>query len=279
MLKTLCLGWTTNSLNIVLALRGAGIETVIVNTGTDRFFDKVPILCHNILVALNLYRESKIPKPKYFRYLFTAHPYIFGFPLRQKLAFLLRSYDINFVFAHWSTGVLPEVVLVKFIFPNLPVILNMGTFPTDPSGRLPGTIEFGLLKKMARAIDVTSFMTQFDACLVSYNVNSGSPLRFKTSLPYRFLIALAAGIPIILSSRRFEAMENFIKRESIGIAYRSTEELLHFIISDHKWIELRETCCFKQNRFLLDAKELLCFVNNVLNKSGVKKHEDITINS
>lgn len=118
---------------------------------------------------------------------------------------------------------------------------------------------------------LTSYMTQFDACLVSYNTSSRLPFRFKTSLPYRFLIALAAGIPIILPSGKFEAMESFIKREGIGFAYRNAEELLRFINSAHKWIQLQENCCLKRNRFLLDTQELLHFINTVLNKSGVEK--------
>jgi len=152
MLKALCLGWVTDSLKVILGLRGAGIETVVVNTHPARFFDKVPALCDTSPVSLNLYWGVKIPKVRFFRFLFTLYPKI-GFPLSRRLVLLLREYKVDFVFAHWGVGVLPEVALIKSVASSIPIILNMETFPTAPSGGLREAVEQWIFKKMAWALD------------------------------------------------------------------------------------------------------------------------------
>lgn len=379
MLKALCVGWITNSLQAVLALRGAGIETIIVNTEPDRFFERVPALRDDIPIALNLYQKTKIPKPKLSRYLFIVQPNIFGFAFSQKFVPILRQNKLDFVFAHWGVGVLPEVALVKSIAPELPVILNMETFPTAPSGGLRETTEQYILKRMAWAIDglviptdemasliyklvpsmekkpiytkpfyypkefapteflkklsaidqrphvvfmgqfdtrylmndvrqeilalanvgiivhcartfnlehpnvvqfepfsgedlvsgkLTSYMTQFDACLVTYKTEMRPPLRFKTSLPSRFLIALAAGVPVVLPRGKFKAMQSFIEQEGIGLAYSDVKEL-YLTLMDPNWEKLQEKSSSKQKDFLFNAQELLHFVNVVLRQKGM----------
>ncbi len=379
MLKALCLGWITDSLKAVLALWGAGIETIIVNTEPDRFFDKVPALPFDIPVTLNLYQGIKIPKPKVSRFLFIAQPHIFGFVFSQKFVPVLRKNNVGFVFAHWGVGVLPEVALVKSVAPELPVILNMETFPTASSGGLREVTERYIFRRMAWAIDgliiptdemaslifklvpflkkkpvymkpfyypkefapteflqklsardhrphvvfmgqfdtrhlindvrqeilalanagiivhcartfnlehpnvvqfepfsgedlvsgkLTSYMTQFDACLVTYAAKMRPPLRFKTSFPSRFLIALAAGVPIVLPRGKFKAMESFIEQEGIGLAYSDVKEL-YLALMNPNWEKLQEKSSSKQKDFLLNAQELLHFVNVVLRQKGV----------
>jgi len=59
MLKALCLGWVTDSLKVILGLRAAGIETAVVNTEPERYFEIVPGLHYNIPVALNLYSGGR----------------------------------------------------------------------------------------------------------------------------------------------------------------------------------------------------------------------------
>lgn len=375
MLKALCLGWITSSLNVILSLRGAGIETVVVNTEPYRFFDRVPALYNNIPIALNLYQESKIPKPKVFRFLLIILPNTLSFGIKRQFASILQDNGIDFVFAHWGVGVLPEIALAKSIAPNIPVILNMETFPTSPSSWMRETLEVEVFKRMAKYLDgliiptremadliydlapatkqrpcwikpmyypveyapknslprlsemdgkphvvfmgqfdtrhsindvrgellslaqagivvhcaameglyhhnivsfepfdgtalvsgaLTTFMTQFDACLVTYHLPEASNrIRFRTSLPARFLISLAAGLPIILPRGVFRAMESFVEKERVGFAFGNIEEL-YLALTDPNWRELRERSRFKQTDFLFNAQEFLHFINLVL---------------
>ncbi|WP_412709806.1 hypothetical protein [Atrimonas thermophila] len=148
MLKVLCLGWVTDSLKVILALKGAGFETVVVNTSPTRFFERVPGLHDDIPVA-NLYQGVRIPNLKFLRFLLTVHPHILGSSLLRKLSFLLQENGVDFVFAHRGVGVLPEIALVKSINPDIPVILNMETFPTTSSAGLRKVVEQKILKKMS----------------------------------------------------------------------------------------------------------------------------------
>lgn len=115
---------------------------------------------------------------------------------------------------------------------------------------------------------LTGFMTQFDACLVSYNVTTASSrLRFKTSLPGRFLIALIAGIPIILPKGRFMAIENFVCREKIGYVFETAKDLYSILMSS-SWNEVREQCTEKQRQFIFEPKEFKSFIQDTLQKVG-----------
>jgi len=78
----------------------------------------------------------------------------------------------------------------------------------------------------ADAVDgsLATFATQFDACIVLYNVRK--PLaRFHNSLPARFLFALATGIPIVLPERLFPACEDVVREHSIGFTFRNAKDL------------------------------------------------------
>jgi len=373
MLKALCLGWVTDSLKVILGLRDAGIETVVVNTHPSYFPAKVPALPH-IPIALNLYQGTKIPKPRLSRFLLMVHPRVLGRSLSRKLAFLFEEHKVDVVFAHWGVGVLPEVALVKSIAPELPVILNMETFPTAPSSGLRETIEQQIFKKMAWALDgliiptkemanlvfelalalekkpfwvtpfyypkefaprhllpklrtvdqrphivfmgqfdlrhtindvrkellsfaeigivihcasaaglrhpnvipfrpfpgealisgaLTSYMTQFDACLVTYSTKISPPIRFKTSLPSRFLIALIAGIPVLLPKGKFKAMEEFIEKEGIGFVYQNVAACKALLTST-SLTHLEERAKSKGKDFVLNSESLARFIDRVI---------------
>ena len=71
---------------------------------------------------------------------------------------------------------------------------------------------------------LANFMTQFDACIVLYNINRECD-RFRNSLPSRFLFALTAGIPIIMREVYFKSCEEIINRYKIGFSYKNIYEL------------------------------------------------------
>ncbi|MCH8170717.1 MAG: AMP-binding protein [Bacteroidetes bacterium] len=81
----------------------------------------------------------------------------------------------------------------------------------------------GLLKG-----DLSTHMSQFDACLVLYNIQYKSS-RFQHSIPNRFFIALAAGIPIILKSGQLDACEKIVKEYEIGIIFSNPEDIAEIV--------------------------------------------------
>jgi len=73
---------------------------------------------------------------------------------------------------------------------------------------------------------LATFLTQFDACLVTYNFWASSSLsRFANSIPSRFSIALLAGIPIIVPSGYLKGCEEIIEKHQIGFACKSYADL------------------------------------------------------
>jgi hypothetical protein len=71
-----------------------------------------------------------------------------------------------------------------------------------------------------------TFLTQFDACLVTYNFWRTSGLsRFNNSIPVRFSTALLAGIPIVVPEGYLEGCEEIIRKYQIGFAYENYFDL------------------------------------------------------
>jgi len=71
-----------------------------------------------------------------------------------------------------------------------------------------------------------TFLTQFDACLVTYNFWYTSGLyRFSNSIPQRFSMALLAGIPIIVPEGYLQGCEEIINKYEIGFAYKNYIDL------------------------------------------------------
>jgi hypothetical protein len=381
-LRAIHLGRATDSLKTVLALLEAGIEPVVVNTDTDKFFDVLPGLPIRIPVVCNLYRSFPLFNPKHLRYLF-----VFSDALRSVTSVLARrlrnvadkSGRIDFVFAHWGIGILPEVALLAqdAQMRALPIILNMETFPTSwekglrerldlrmfkriapflaaaivPSSEmrkvlerlsptlsfLPGPVyypkrfvpdsdgnDFGKSANgndivfmgqfvLSRSLNdvreqltsfagigftvhcvrvdglshpnirffepfhgealttgkVISFMRNFKASLVTYNVppHANLPLRFQTSLPSRFLLSLAAGVPVLLPRGRFLAMERIIRTYGVGYPYESPEDALRMVASS-RWQDVQRKAMQERWRFTFDGPRFCDSILTVLRETS-----------
>jgi hypothetical protein len=70
-----------------------------------------------------------------------------------------------------------------------------------------------------------TFMTQFDACLVTYNFTRATSTRLCNSTPNRFSFALSAGIPLVMPQGYLKSCEDIINRHQIGFAYANCDEL------------------------------------------------------
>ncbi|WP_412709808.1 hypothetical protein [Atrimonas thermophila] len=97
--------------------------------------------------------------------------------------------------------------------------------------------------------------------MVTYRTQIKSPIRYKTSLPSRFLIALVAGISITLPKGRFEAMEKFILSHQIGFAYEGSQEVFRVLQEQFfRLVQNTET----QKSFVFNSEELRLFVEKVI---------------
>ena len=73
---------------------------------------------------------------------------------------------------------------------------------------------------------LATFMTQFDACISTFNFEVCSCLdRFHTSYPSRFLFALNAGVPSVMPRGYLVACEDFVNKYHIGFGYSSVRQL------------------------------------------------------
>ena len=71
-----------------------------------------------------------------------------------------------------------------------------------------------------------TFLTQFDAALVTYNPQYRSIDRFKNVFPNRFKFSLFGGIPIILPDGVLSSCEELIRRYKIGFTYNTVGDLI-----------------------------------------------------
>lgn len=89
---------------------------------------------------------------------------------------------------------------------------------------------------------LATFATQFDACLVTYNL--GDPrldrAQFQNSLPERFLYALVLGIPIALPAGELLSCEALVLENEIGLTFHSEVELADKLRNTHVIEPLRE---------------------------------------
>lgn len=80
------------------------------------------------------------------------------------------------------------------------------------------------LRDTADAASLANFMTQFDACIVLFNIGRKYN-RFHNSLPARFLFAPTAGIPIVMPKGYFASCQELLTQYEIGFAYEDVHDL------------------------------------------------------
>lgn len=98
-----------------------------------------------------------------------------------------------------------------------------------------------------------TFMTQFDACLVTYNFKKSSVLdRFCNSIPNRFSFALTAGIPIVLPKGYLKSCEDLVEEHQIGFAYTNFDELKKKLSNIELMNSFRRNAIEKSKNFTLE---------------------------
>lgn len=155
----LCAG--TDAAKTVLALHEAGIRTITVNTSTEYRLDRFDFAPNPVPVAANVYERFRSPAMSAGRFAFCWLGALGGLALRATgaRAALERACDsagrIDFIFAHWGSGIMPEVALLKGLraLADVPVILNMETFPTAARDSARQRFESLVLRRTAPLVD------------------------------------------------------------------------------------------------------------------------------
>jgi hypothetical protein len=70
-----------------------------------------------------------------------------------------------------------------------------------------------------------TFRTQFDACLVTYDLNKSTSARLCNSIPNRFSFNIPAGIPFVMPQGYMKSCEDIVNRHGIGFAYTNYDDL------------------------------------------------------
>lgn len=98
-----------------------------------------------------------------------------------------------------------------------------------------------------------TFMTQFDACLVTYNFSSVSCLdRFQNSIPNRFSFALTGGIPIVMPRGYFAGCEEIVIKHQIGFTYTDYDDLSNKLNNEELMHYYRRKAPEKSEKFTLE---------------------------
>jgi hypothetical protein len=173
-LRAVHLSQASDSLKTLLALLEAGIEPALVNTHPSRSFERVSGGGRCVPVEYNLYPGVRLPRARYLRYGFALAPGFAALALRATRVGddLRRLRDrigpVDLIFAHWGSGVIPELALLKrsAAFREVPTILNMETFPAAWRQGAREAFEFRLLKRAGRWVDATLIPTGEMATLI-----------------------------------------------------------------------------------------------------------------
>jgi len=100
---------------------------------------------------------------------------------------------------------------------------------------------------------LSTFMTQFDGCLITYNFLKASTLdRFYNSVPNRFSLALTAGIPMIMPRGYLKGCEEIVNEHQIGFAYIGYDDLKNKLSDEALMDYYRRNAVDKSKDFTLE---------------------------
>jgi hypothetical protein len=95
-------------------------------------------------------------------------------------------------------------------------------------------------------------MTQFDACLVTYDWRRATSNSARNSLPGRFSSAITAGIPFVMPKNCLKSCEDMINQHQIGFAYANYDELRNKLDDTDLMSSYEHNVVSKSNIFTLE---------------------------
>lgn len=117
-------------------------------------------------------------------------------------------------------------------------------YHSDKTGTLPFHPYRRIFSPMPLA-SLISFATQYDASLVTYNLDACKKHdRFNTTIPDRLIASVAAGIPVAIPSTGYDASREFLRPYEAVIEYKSTRDLCEHL-SDRLHIKTLKAMAIK----------------------------------
>ena len=168
-MNVLYIGEMGDAVNTLLGLSKIASKVVIINTDLTRFYDEVPGMKEAIGSSCrvwNFYRsrgslDRRIPPRarKLWRYLVC----LLGVPVLRVLnresnevatvKKIIEEENIQIVFASWGTDVIPDIIFIRTVYPDLPIIHHLPTFPTSQISWLREKIEIFLFRKVVPLVN------------------------------------------------------------------------------------------------------------------------------
>ena len=98
-----------------------------------------------------------------------------------------------------------------------------------------------------------TFMTQFDACLCTYDFQKKVMLdRFYYSIPERFSFATTAGIPIIMPFGYLKVCEDIINNYQTGFTYQGYDDLKNSLTNNNLMTMYQKNAVANSKKFNLE---------------------------
>jgi len=162
-MNVLYIGEMGDAVNSLLALSRIASKVMIINTDLTHFYNEVPGMKSAIGSSCRVwnYYESRgslagnIPPRarklwRYFICLLGVSILRFinrGSNEVATVKKIIEEENIQLVFASWGTDVIPDIIFLRTIYPELPIIHHLATFPTSQTSWFREKIEIFLLGK------------------------------------------------------------------------------------------------------------------------------------
>jgi len=178
-------------------------------------------------------RELNLIKPK--TIIFPPYLSKYYYPSRRFIRFSEHDGELHIIFIGSSDFSNKERDVSHYIkvITNAGIHLHMAKIKPDKvANNLIRNNKYLHFFEPMPMINLTEFMTSFDACIIFYNYYKNSCMdRFKNVIPNRFIWAVPAGIPIILYSPHgeLESCENFVKEHQYGFILKDLRELKTYL--------------------------------------------------
>ena len=193
-MNILYIGEIGDAVTTLFALLKVASKVVIINTDLTHFYDDMPdmkIAIGNKCRVWDFYKsgdplEKKI-HPK-FRKLCRYTTCLLGVSIlkiidRKSKEFyavksIIEEEDIQIVFAAWGTDVIPDIMFLRTIYPNIPLIHYLPTFPTAQTSWLREKIEIFLFRKIVHHVNgfITASKKMKEFLINKYELDANSVL-------------------------------------------------------------------------------------------------------
>ena len=193
-MNILYIGEIGDAVTTLFALLKVASKVVIINTDLTHFYDDMPdmkIAIGNKCRVWDFYKsgdplEKKI-HPK-FRKLCRYTTCLLGVSIlkiidRKSKEFyavksIIEEEDIQIVFAAWGTDVIPDIMFLRTIYPNIPLIHYLPTFPTAQTSWLREKIEIFLFRKIVHHVNgfITASKKMKEFLMNKYELDANSVL-------------------------------------------------------------------------------------------------------